>query len=117
MWKYKYLSPSHDLELIVFADRLFIVAAPMLVTTAAIALIAPSIFPDELDFRILRALPLSRRRIFTAKFVALFVFAAVAIVADVKAVHPARRREILREQFRFGRVGDIDRVDGTSARL
>jgi hypothetical protein len=80
MWKYKHLSASRDLELIIFADRLFMVAAPMLMTTAAIALIAPSIFPGELDFRILMALPLSRGRIFTAKFAALFMFVAVAIL-------------------------------------
>jgi hypothetical protein len=80
MWKYKHLTPSHDLELIVFADRLFIVAAPMVVTTAVIALIAPTIFPDELDFRILMPLPLSRRRLFAAKFAALCVFATVAVL-------------------------------------
>ena len=87
MWKYKHLSFSTpDLDRIVFADRLFIVAAPMLVTAAAIALIAPSIFPNELDFRILMALPLSRCRIFTAKFAALLAFAIVAIVVPTISI-------------------------------
>lgn len=63
----------------VAADQLLMICLPMLVIGLVLALVSHSIFPDEIDFRTLMALPLSRRTVFAAKFVALFLFAAIFI--------------------------------------
>lgn len=77
--KYAEMGRAPDIRLIVTADRLMLIALPMFFTTLLMVLMSHSIFPDEIDFRTLMALPLSRRSIFAAKFAALFLFAAIAI--------------------------------------
>jgi hypothetical protein len=59
------------------ADRLFLITMPMLVSMFVMALSSHAVFPDEVDFRTLMALPLSRATVFTAKFSALLLFAAI----------------------------------------
>jgi ABC-type transport system involved in multi-copper enzyme maturation permease subunit len=75
--KYRALGEVEMLPAIVAADRLFIVAVPMFITALALALVVHSIFPDELDFRTMMALPLKRRTVFAAKFVALAAFLCI----------------------------------------
>lgn len=77
--KYSGLGEAPEIRLIVTADRLMLIALPMFFTTLLMALVSHSIFPDEIDFRTLMALPLSRRSIFAAKFAALLLFAVLVI--------------------------------------
>jgi hypothetical protein len=82
MAKYAGLSraPSPDpYRLMVAADQLLMICLSGCAVALITSLILPSIFPDETDFRTLMALPISRRSIFSAKVVALFMFAAIFI--------------------------------------
>jgi hypothetical protein len=45
------------------------------------ALVAPSMFPDEVDYLTLVPLPITRRRIFAAKIIALTMFAGVLVLS------------------------------------
>ena len=55
----------------VVADHAFLIALSMWIVAAAMALAGQSLFPDETDFRILMAEPLSRAEVFGAKLAAL----------------------------------------------
>lgn len=72
------LEPA-EASLLVAADRLLIVTLPTVASTLVIALVAHSVFPDDIDYRTLMALPLSRSTVFAAKCAALFGFAAIAV--------------------------------------
>ena len=63
----------------VVADHAFLMAVPMWIVAAAIGLVGESLFPDEMDFRILMAEPLSRSTIFGAKLAALLLFAGLFV--------------------------------------
>ncbi len=65
------------------ADALLMICLVMMLTALAAALVAPAIFPSEVDYVTLTPLPLSRRRIFGAKVLALLVFAFAFILAGV----------------------------------
>lgn len=84
--RYAGVTDASQLASMVAADRLFVIALPMFVTAIMMALIAQSIFPDDVDFRTLMALPLSQRTIFGAKFVALAAFAAIFIAGAVGGI-------------------------------
>lgn len=58
------------------ADGIFLFSLIFLVTVFVAALVAPAMFPDETDYVALIPLPLSKRRFFAAKFVALVIFGA-----------------------------------------
>jgi ABC-type transport system involved in multi-copper enzyme maturation permease subunit len=62
------------------ADQLLMICLPMLTIAFVMGLVVHALFPDEIDFRILMALPLSRQRIFSAKVAALLLFVAIFIV-------------------------------------
>jgi hypothetical protein len=82
--KYRALAgqPTADLyRWMLPADQLLIICLPMLAVAFVMALVAHSLFPDETDFRILMALPVSRKVVFSAKLAALFLFAAIFIVS------------------------------------
>lgn len=63
------------------ADQLFMIVVPMFVVGLVMALVAHAMFPDETDFRVLMPLPISRRVVFTAKIVALGLFASMFSLA------------------------------------
>jgi hypothetical protein len=63
----------------VVADHAFLMALPMWIVAAAMALVGQSLFPDETDFRILMAEPLSRSVVFAAKLAALLLFGALFV--------------------------------------
>jgi hypothetical protein len=65
---------------VVMADRLLMVCLPMFIVAFAMALVVHSLFPDELDYRILMALPVERATIFAGKLAALFLYASLFIV-------------------------------------
>jgi hypothetical protein len=87
--KYRSLNswPSADPYLqAVVPDHAFLIAVPMWVVAFVAVLISPSLFPDETDFRILMALPLTRRVVFGAKLRAVARFIGVFIVASHAAL-------------------------------
>jgi hypothetical protein len=66
----------------VVADHAFLMALPMWLVAAAMSLAGQSLFPDETDFRILMAEPLSRLDVFAAKLAALLLFGALFVVGS-----------------------------------
>ena len=61
------------------ADGFFMLSLPFLFAVFVAALVAPAMFPDEVDYITLVPLPLSRRRIFAAKLAALTCFGAMLL--------------------------------------
>lgn len=94
MAKYGLLSagPPDAYERAVVADHAFLMAVPMWFVAGALGLVGQSLFPDQTDFRVLMAEPLSRSMIFGAKlaslllFGGLFVFGAHAALLPVAAL-------------------------------
>lgn len=80
--RYAGVSDPQFLAQTLTVDRLFLLTLPMFITMFVMALSAQAVFPDEVDFRTLMALPLSRRTVFAAKFSALFLFAAIFAVGS-----------------------------------
>ena len=72
----------------VVADHAFLMALSMWVVAAAMALASQSLFPDEIDFRILMAQPLSRAEVFAAKLAALLLFAGLFVAGSQVALLP-----------------------------
>ena len=70
------------------ADTAVAIALPMWVVALVTALVSPSLFPDETDFRVLTPLPLPRRVVFGAKLAALVLFAGVFTLTSHLAMTP-----------------------------
>jgi hypothetical protein len=70
------------------ADDALAVGLPMWIVAFVAALVSPSLFPDETDFRVLTPLPIRRSSIFGAKLVALGLFAGVFTVTTHAAMTP-----------------------------
>jgi len=70
------------------ADHAFLIAVPMWFVAGAVALVGHSLFPDERDFRILMAEPLSRLTIFAAKLASLLLFVGLFIAGTHVALLP-----------------------------
>jgi hypothetical protein len=70
------------------AIETLVIGLPMLVIAFATLLVSHSLFPDETDFRVLLALPVSRRLVFLSKLAALALFAGIFIVASHIAMLP-----------------------------
>jgi hypothetical protein len=62
-------------------DSLFMLTLPFLLAMVVGALVAPSMFPDEVDYLTLVPLPITRRRIFAAKVIALALFVGVLLLS------------------------------------
>ena len=90
MAKYSELSaePLDVYQQAVMADHAFLMAVPMWFVAAAIGLVGESLFPNQLDFRILMAEPLSRPTIFGAKLAALLLFAGLFVAGTHVALAP-----------------------------
>jgi len=89
--KYASLSALHAAEpyrQALLADHTFILALPMWIVAFVTVLVGHSLFPDETDFRVLMALPVSRRLVFGAKLLALALFAGLFILAAHVALAP-----------------------------
>lgn len=83
--KYAMLSrqPTADLYVLMFpADQMQMIVLPMIFVAFVMASVSQSMFPDELDYRVLMQLPLSRRAIFASKTLALMLFAGMFIVVS-----------------------------------
>jgi hypothetical protein len=90
MAKYGALStaPAEIYERAVIADHAFLMAVPMWIVAAAVGLVGHSLFPDQTDFRVLMAEPLSRLTIFASKLAALLLFVFLFIAATHVALLP-----------------------------
>ena len=89
MKKYASLSAGPaDYALELLADHAFLMAVPMWFVAGAVALVGHSLFPDQTDFRILMAEPLSRRTIFTAKLASLLLFVGLFVAGTHLALLP-----------------------------
>ena len=70
------------------AIETLVIGFPMLIVAFTTLLVSHSLFPDETDFRVLLALPVSRRLVFLSKLAALALFAGIFIVAAHAAMLP-----------------------------
>lgn len=70
------------------ADHAFLMALPMWIVAFVTVLVGHALFPDETDFRVLMALPVTRRLIFGAKLAALALFTGLFVVAVHIALAP-----------------------------
>jgi hypothetical protein len=77
---------AHRLALL--ANHAFLIAVPMWIVAFVTVLVGHSLFPDETDFRVLMALPVSRRLVFGSKLIALAMFTALFVVAAHVALLP-----------------------------
>lgn len=90
MARYAALSfaPAEVYERVVVADHAFLIAMPMWIVAAAVGLVGHSLFPDQTDFRVLMAEPLSRLTIFAAKLASLLLFVALVVAGVHVALVP-----------------------------
>lgn len=72
----------------VLADHMFLIAVPMWIVAVVTVLIGHALFPDETDFRVLTALPLTRRGIFLSKLAALGLFTGGFAIVTHLALAP-----------------------------
>ena len=88
--KYLVLSagPVDDYARELLADHAFLMAVPMWFIAGAVALVGHSLFPDQTDFRILMAEPLSRLTIFTSKLASLLLFVGLFVAGTHLALLP-----------------------------
>src|SRR4029453_7807208 len=63
------------------ADHALLIAIPMWIVAFVTILVGHALFPDELDFRVLIPLPITRRLVFAAKVGALTLFTGLFIVS------------------------------------
>lgn len=66
-------------ERAVVADHALLIAIPMWIVATAVALASHSLFPDETDYRILMAEPLSSLSVFGAKVASLLLYAGLFV--------------------------------------
>jgi hypothetical protein len=91
MGKYAYLGAldvPEPYRQAVLADHAFMIAIPMWIVALVAVLVGHSLFPDETDFRVLMALPVSRRLVFGSKLFALALFTGLFIVGTHVAIAP-----------------------------
>jgi hypothetical protein len=90
MAKYAALSDASPdaYQTAVVADHAFLMAVPMWVVGSAVGLVGHSLFPDQTDFRILMAEPLSRVTIFGSKLASLLLFVGLFLAATHLALLP-----------------------------
>ena len=70
-------------RLAILSDTFLMISLIVMLSAFVAALVAPAMFPTEVDYVTLTPLPLSRRRIFGAKVAAVLIFAGTVILAVV----------------------------------
>ena len=63
------------------SDQLFTICVAMFVVGLIAALVCQSLFPDETDYRVLMALPVTQRLVFGTKMLALALFASIFVLS------------------------------------
>lgn len=69
-------------------DHVFLIAVPMWIVAFVAVLVGPSLLPDETDFRVLGAMPVTRPVVFGAKLAALVLFIGLFVAASEAALLP-----------------------------
>ena len=77
-----------EYERAVVADHAFLIAIPMWFVAGACGLVGHALFPDETDFRVLMAEPLTRFTIFRAKLASLLLFTGLFVAGTHLALLP-----------------------------
>ena len=72
----------------ILADHAFAIAIPMWIVMFVTLMVSHALFPDETDFRVLMALPITRRLVFCAKLTAVGAFTGLFLVAGHVATAP-----------------------------
>jgi hypothetical protein len=67
----------------IVSDTFLMISLIVMLAAFVAALVAPAMFPTEVDYVTLTPLPISRRRIFAAKVAAVLIFAGTVILAVV----------------------------------
>jgi hypothetical protein len=75
-------------RLAVLGDGAMVIAFPMLVVGFAVVLVSNSLFPDEIDYRVLLPLPVSRRVVFASKALAVVLFVSLFALAAHAGMMP-----------------------------
>jgi hypothetical protein len=75
-------------QLAVLGDSALVIAFPMLIVGFVVVLGSNSLFPDEIDCRVLLPLPVSRRVVFASKALAVMLFASLFAIAAHAAMMP-----------------------------
>ena len=76
-----YLPDPEPFRRAMVTDSMFMLTLPFLVAMVVAALVAPSMFPDEVDYLTLVPLPITRQRIFAAKLAALALFVGALLLS------------------------------------
>ena len=72
----------------VLGDGALALAFPMLIVAFVVVLVSTSLFPDDLDYRVLRPLGVPKRLIFVSKALAASLFTGIFAVAAYAAMTP-----------------------------
>jgi hypothetical protein len=75
-------------QLALLGDGALMIAFPMLIVGVVVVLVSNSLFPDEIDCRVLLPLPVSKRVMFASKALAVMLFASVFAIAAQVAMMP-----------------------------
>ena len=70
------------------AMALWCIAFPMLIVGFVVVLVSNSLFPDEIDCRVLLPLPVSRRVVFASKALAVMLFVSLFAIAAHAGMMP-----------------------------
>jgi hypothetical protein len=87
-WGTGYQLNREPYRLAVLGDGALVIAFPMLIVGFVVVLVSSSLFPDEIDCRVLLPLPVSKRVVFACKALAVMVFASVFAIAAHVAMMP-----------------------------
>jgi hypothetical protein len=83
-----YKSTRVPYHLAVLGDSALVIAFPMLMVGFVVVLVSHSLFPDEIDCRVLLPLPVSRRIVFATKALAVMLFAGIFGITAHVAMMP-----------------------------
>ena len=87
-WGSGYQSNRGPYQVAVLGDGALALAFPMLIVAFVVVLVSPSLFPDDLDYRVLRPLGVPKRLIFVSKALAASRFTSIFAVAAYAAMTP-----------------------------
>ncbi len=87
-WGAGYRLTREPYQLAVLGDSALVIAIPMLVVGFVVVLVSGSLFPTELDCRVLLPLPVSKRAVFASKALAVMAFTGLFAIAAHAAMVP-----------------------------
>lgn len=87
-WGNGYQLNREPYQLAVLGDGALVIAFPMLIVGFVVVLVSNSLFPDEIDCRVLLPLPVSKRSVFASKALAVMLFASLFAIAAHVAMMP-----------------------------